>query len=39
MLVRIIKDAVEDVYPGGAAQEWLQRWRENPKILERELSA
>jgi hypothetical protein len=21
------------------AQEWLQRWRENPKVLEREIAA
>jgi NAD(P)-dependent dehydrogenase (short-subunit alcohol dehydrogenase family)/uncharacterized OB-fold protein len=34
-----LKDGVEDVYPGDVAQEWLLKWRENPKILERELSA
>jgi NAD(P)-dependent dehydrogenase (short-subunit alcohol dehydrogenase family) len=38
-VVGALKDGVEDVYPGEAAQEWLLRWRENPKILERELSA
>jgi len=27
------------VYPGDVAQEWLERWRENPKVLERELAA
>jgi NAD(P)-dependent dehydrogenase (short-subunit alcohol dehydrogenase family)/uncharacterized OB-fold protein len=37
-VVNALKDGVEDVYPGDAAQEWLARWRENPKILERELS-
>ncbi|MBL8378402.1 MAG: SDR family NAD(P)-dependent oxidoreductase [Burkholderiales bacterium] len=29
---------VEDVYPGDVAQEWLARWRENPKALEREVA-
>lgn len=38
-LVRALKDGVEDVYPGDVAQEWLERWREDPKVLERELSA
>jgi hypothetical protein len=33
-----LRDGVEDVYPGEVAQEWLQRWLDNPKILERELS-
>jgi NAD(P)-dependent dehydrogenase (short-subunit alcohol dehydrogenase family)/uncharacterized OB-fold protein len=37
-VVNALKDGVEDVYPGEAAQEWLARWRENPKVLERELS-
>jgi NAD(P)-dependent dehydrogenase (short-subunit alcohol dehydrogenase family)/uncharacterized OB-fold protein len=30
---------IEDVYPGDVAQEWLARWRDNPKALERELSS
>ena len=34
-----LKDGVEDVYPGDVAADWLSRWRDNPKILERELSA
>jgi NAD(P)-dependent dehydrogenase (short-subunit alcohol dehydrogenase family)/uncharacterized OB-fold protein len=34
-----LRDGVEDVYPGDVAQEWLARWRDNPKALERELSA
>ena len=34
-----LRDGVEDVYPGDVAQEWLERWRDNPKALERELSA
>jgi NAD(P)-dependent dehydrogenase (short-subunit alcohol dehydrogenase family)/uncharacterized OB-fold protein len=37
-VVNALKDGVEDVYPGDVAQEWLTRWQENPKILERELS-
>jgi NAD(P)-dependent dehydrogenase (short-subunit alcohol dehydrogenase family) len=37
-LVKALQDGVEDVYPGDVAQEWLTRWRENPKILEREIS-
>jgi len=37
-VVKALQDGVEDVYPGDVAQEWLTRWRENPKVLERELS-
>jgi NAD(P)-dependent dehydrogenase (short-subunit alcohol dehydrogenase family) len=37
-IVQALRDGVEDVYPGDVAQEWLERWRENPKALERELS-
>jgi len=37
-LVKALKDGVEDIYPGDVAQEWFSRWRENPKILEREVS-
>jgi hypothetical protein len=33
-----LQDGVEDVYPGDVAQEWLERFRENPKVLERELA-
>jgi NAD(P)-dependent dehydrogenase (short-subunit alcohol dehydrogenase family)/uncharacterized OB-fold protein len=36
-VVDALKDGVEDVYPGDVAQEWLTRWQENPKILEREI--
>jgi NAD(P)-dependent dehydrogenase (short-subunit alcohol dehydrogenase family)/uncharacterized OB-fold protein len=36
-MVKALKDGVEDVYPGDVAQEWLARWRENPKALEREV--
>lgn len=38
-IVRALRDGVEDVYPGDVAQEWLARWRDNPKVLERELAA
>jgi NAD(P)-dependent dehydrogenase (short-subunit alcohol dehydrogenase family)/uncharacterized OB-fold protein len=38
-IVGALRDGVEDVYPGDIAQEWLQRWRDNPKVLERELAA
>ena len=38
-LVKALRDGVEDVYPGDVAQEWLARWRDNPKVLERELAA
>jgi NAD(P)-dependent dehydrogenase (short-subunit alcohol dehydrogenase family) len=38
-MVRALRDGVEDVYPGDVAQEWLERWRDNPKALEKELSS
>jgi NAD(P)-dependent dehydrogenase (short-subunit alcohol dehydrogenase family)/uncharacterized OB-fold protein len=38
-IVKALREGVEDVYPGDVAQEWLERWRENPKVLERELAA
>ena len=38
-VVKALRDGVEDVYPGEVAQEWLERWRDNPKVLERELAA
>ena len=34
-----LEEGIEDVYPGDLAQEWLARWREDPKVLERELAA
>jgi NAD(P)-dependent dehydrogenase (short-subunit alcohol dehydrogenase family)/uncharacterized OB-fold protein len=37
-LVRALEDGIEDVYPGDVAEEWLARWRESPKTLEREVS-
>jgi NAD(P)-dependent dehydrogenase (short-subunit alcohol dehydrogenase family)/uncharacterized OB-fold protein len=38
-VVKALQDGIEDVYPGDVAQEWLARWRESPKTLEREVSA
>ena len=38
-VVKALQEGVEDLYPGDVAQEWLARWRDNPKALERELSA
>lgn len=38
-VVEALREGVEDVYPGEVAQEWLERWRDNPKVLERELAA
>lgn len=36
--ISALRDGVEDVYPGDVAQEFLERWLENPKVLERELT-
>ncbi len=38
-IIKALKEGIEDVYPGDVAREWLERWRENPKVLERELAA
>jgi NAD(P)-dependent dehydrogenase (short-subunit alcohol dehydrogenase family)/uncharacterized OB-fold protein len=38
-IVAGLRDGIEDLYPGDVAQEWLARWRDNPKALEREISA
>ena len=38
-IVKGLRDGIEDLYPGDVAQEWLARWRDNPKVLERELAA
>ncbi|TFZ04783.1 SDR family NAD(P)-dependent oxidoreductase [Ramlibacter rhizophilus] len=38
-IVKALKEGIEDVYPGEVAQEWLERWRDNPKVLERELAS
>jgi NAD(P)-dependent dehydrogenase (short-subunit alcohol dehydrogenase family)/uncharacterized OB-fold protein len=37
-LLKALQDGVEDVYPGDVAQEWLARWHDSPKTLEREVS-
>ena len=37
-IVKGLQAGVEDLFPGDVAQEWLARWRENPKVLERELA-
>src|SRR3984885_14309162 len=37
-LRRPARGGAEDVFPGDIAQDWLARWRDNPKVLERELA-
>ncbi len=37
-IIGALKSGIEDVYPGDVAQDWLARYSESPKILERELS-
>ena len=37
-ITRALQQGIEDVFPGDVAQEWLARWRDNPKALERELA-
>ncbi|MGB7306794.1 MAG: SDR family NAD(P)-dependent oxidoreductase [Burkholderiaceae bacterium] len=37
-IIGALKGSVEDVYPGDVAQDWLARFRDNPKSLEREIS-
>jgi NAD(P)-dependent dehydrogenase (short-subunit alcohol dehydrogenase family) len=37
-VIKALQDGVEDLYPGDLAEEWLARFRESPKTLERELS-
>ena len=37
-IVQALRDGVEDVYPGDVAQEWLERWRDDPRVLQRELA-
>ena len=37
-IVKALQDGEQEVFPGDVAQEWLARWRDNPKALERELS-
>jgi len=38
-VIAALRDGVEDVYPGDVAEEWRARFRDNPKVLERELAA
>jgi NAD(P)-dependent dehydrogenase (short-subunit alcohol dehydrogenase family)/uncharacterized OB-fold protein len=38
-IVDALRGGAEDIYPGDIAKEWLARWRDNPKALERELAA
>jgi NAD(P)-dependent dehydrogenase (short-subunit alcohol dehydrogenase family)/uncharacterized OB-fold protein len=38
-VVEALKGSAEDVYPGDVAQDWLARYLDNPKTLERELTA
>ena len=38
-MVKALREGVEDVYPGDIAQDWLARWRDDPKVLERELAS
>ena len=37
-VVEALRAGIEDVYPGDVAQDWLARFRDNPKALERELA-
>jgi NAD(P)-dependent dehydrogenase (short-subunit alcohol dehydrogenase family)/uncharacterized OB-fold protein len=38
-VIEALRGGAEDVFPGDVAQDWLARWRDNPKALERELAA
>jgi NAD(P)-dependent dehydrogenase (short-subunit alcohol dehydrogenase family) len=38
-IVETLRGSAEDVFPGDVAEDWLARWRDNPKVLERELAA
>jgi len=38
-IVDALRSGAEDIYPGEVAEDWLARWRDNPKALERELAA
>lgn len=37
-IVHGLRDGIEDLFPGDVAKEWLARWKDNPKVLERELA-
>jgi len=36
-VIKALEDGVEDLYPGDVAEEWLARYLESPKTLEREI--
>ena len=36
-VVKALQDGVEDIYPGDVAQDLFSKWRENAKLIEREL--
>ena len=38
-IVGALRAGVEDVYPGDVAQDWLARFKDNPKALEREIAS
>ena len=38
-VVKTIRDGLEDHYPGAMASDLFAAWRENPKVVERELAA
>src|SRR5436190_11728522 len=38
-IIDALRGGAEDVFAGDVAQDWLARWRDNPKALERELAA
>lgn len=38
-IVQALRQGIEDVYPGDVAEEYLARYLENPKVLERELAS
>jgi NAD(P)-dependent dehydrogenase (short-subunit alcohol dehydrogenase family)/uncharacterized OB-fold protein len=35
-MVRALREGIDDVYPDEVALDWFERWRDNPKALERE---
>ena len=37
-LTAALRETVEDVYPDPLAVQWLERWKEHPRVLEREVS-
>ncbi len=37
-IVGALQGGAEDIYPGDVAKDWYERWRTDPKVLERELA-